>query len=94
MNLHALQCPHQSRRHFVQFAGVIVRQLVQDMPSLPAEAQKSSALVVLVDGSFDEIFAFRAVDQFHGAVVFEPQAAGRVGDCDLSSFRSTRDLEE
>ena len=94
MKLYAFQCTHQPRRHFIQFASVIVRELVQNLPSLPANAKNRPALIVLVGCSFDEIFAFRAIDQLHGAVVFEAQAAGSVCDRDLSSFGSTRDLEE
>ena len=48
----------------------------------------------LSDGSLDQIFPLRPVDQFDRAVVLETEPVGRIGDCYRSSFGSTSNLEK
>ena len=82
MKLHAAQGSHQRWSHFVQLACVIARELVKDLPAFACQTEDGAALVVLIDGSFDKVFAFGAIDQLNGAVVLETEAARGVGDGD------------
>lgn len=94
MKLHATQGLHQPWGHFVQFARMIARELVKDLPAFARQTEDSTALVVLVDGSFDKFFAFGAIDQFNGAVVLQTETAGSIGDRDGSAIVGTGHLEQ
>lgn len=94
MKLHAAQGSHQPRGQFVQLARVIARELVKDLLALPRQAQDRTALVVLVDGSFDKIFAFGAINQLNGAVVLETEMARSIGDRDGRAIGGTGNLEQ
>ena len=94
MKLHASQGSDQSRSHFIQFARVITREFVKDLPALARHVEDSATLVVLVDGSLDQVFALGAIDQFNGAVVPETEMARGIGDGNGRAFRGTGDLEQ
>lgn len=94
MKLHAPQGSHQSWSQFVQFARVIARELVKDLPALTREAEDGAPLVLLVDGSLDEVFAFGAINQLNGAVVLQSETAGSIGDRNGSAFGRTGNLEQ
>ena len=94
MKLHAPQGSDQPRSHFIQFASVIARELVKDLPALARHVEDSATLVVLVDGSLDEVFTLGAIDQFNGAVVLETEMARGIGDSNGRAFRGAGDLEQ
>src|SRR5579864_3200787 len=94
MKLYAPKGPDQPWSHFVQFPRVIARELVKDLPALARHVEDGATLVVLVDGSFDQLFAFGAIDQFHGAVVPETETARSVGDRDGRAVGSSSNLKQ
>ena len=94
MKLHAPQGPDQPWSQFVQFARVVAGEPVKNLPTFACQAEDGAALVVLVDGSLDEVFAFGAIDQLHSAVVLEAETAGSIGDRDGRAFSSTGNLEQ
>lgn len=94
MNPYVPQGSDQSWGHFVQFARVVLRQLLKDLPAFACQVQEGSALVFLVRRSCDQFLTFQAVDQFNRAVVLEAEAACRIGDGDGCAFGSSCHLEE
>ena len=94
MKLHAAQSPDQPWCHFVQFARVIARELVKNLPALARHVEDGATLVVLVDGSFDQVFAFGAIDQLHSAVVPEAETPCGIGNRNGRVIGSTGNLEK
>jgi hypothetical protein len=94
MKLHAPQGPNQLWSHFVQLARVIAGELLKDVAALARQAEDGATLVILVNGSFDEVFVFGAIDQFDGTVVSETETARSVGDRNECAFGCTGNLEQ
>lgn len=67
---------------------------MKDLTALARHVEDGATLVVLVDSSFDEIFAFGAIDQFYGAVVFETEAARSIGNRHGRAFGGSGNLEQ
>ena len=94
VHLYPPQCSHQPRSHLVQFARVLASKLLQYLPPLARKPKDRPALVFFVCSSLDQIFPLRPVNQFNGAVVLQPEPAGRIGDCYRRFMGRTRNLEK
>ncbi len=94
MKLHTAQGPDQPWSHFVQFASVISRELVKDLPTLARQAEDGATFVFLVNGSLDEVFAFGAIDQLNSAVVLETEMARGICDRNWGAIGDPGNLEQ
>jgi hypothetical protein len=94
VKLDATKSTHQPRSHFVQFARVVTGESVKKLSALARETENGAALVILVDGSFDQVFALGAIDQLDGAIVLESEAACGIGNRNGRVIGSTGNLEK
>ena len=94
MHAYALQHLRQSRSQLSQLPCMARGKPSQHFLAFSRHLQNRSALVHAIFRSRKETFSLGSIYKFNRAIVFQPQAFGRVGNGDSPPLGSSRDLQE
>jgi hypothetical protein len=79
---------------FIQFAGMIAGESIENLTAFARNAQDDDSLVVGIGGAGEQTFVLRTVNEFDYAVVLQAETRGGIGNAYGGCFGRSGDLQE